>query len=68
VKVRILMNLLIKIIWVNFKKYKIVKIIIIILFIVLKDENIPFERDRTLVRGLDYYNGTCFEIKYINNN
>lgn len=24
---------------------------------------VTFERQETLVRGLDYYNGTCFEVK-----
>jgi len=26
-------------------------------------DNITFTRNFTLVRGLDYYNGTCFEVK-----
>jgi histidyl-tRNA synthetase len=29
----------------------------------LKDRNIPFRRNKLLVRGLDYYSGTCFEVK-----
>ena len=32
-------------------------------YVVLKNSNINFQRDHKLVRGLDYYNGTCFEIK-----
>ena len=24
---------------------------------------VTFDRQETLVRGLDYYNGTCFEVK-----
>jgi histidyl-tRNA synthetase len=28
--------------------------------------NIPFKVDKRLVRGLDYYNGTCFEIRLDN--
>ena len=26
---------------------------------------IPYRRNLNLVRGLDYYNGTCFEIKMV---
>lgn len=29
----------------------------------LKMENIRVRRNPNLVRGLDYYNGTCFELK-----
>jgi histidyl-tRNA synthetase len=29
----------------------------------LRDRNISFRRNKLLVRGLDYYSGTCFEIK-----
>jgi len=32
----------------------------------LKDRNIPFRRNNFLVRGLDYYSGTCFEVKLQN--
>ena len=29
----------------------------------LEMHNVPYKRNEQLVRGLDYYNGTCFEIK-----
>ena len=32
----------------------------------LKLNQIPYRRNPNLVRGLDYYNGTCFEIKMAN--
>ena len=34
--------------------------------IVLTDFGIDYEVDPTLVRGLDYYNGICFEFKVDN--
>lgn len=33
------------------------------LFELLKLENVNIVRDKKLVRGLDYYSGTCFEMK-----
>lgn len=31
----------------------------------LKKLNVPFEENLNLVRGLDYYNDLCFEIKFV---
>lgn len=38
------------------------------LILILKKLNIPLIENRFLVRGLDYYNDTCFEIKPENQN